>query len=53
MKYEIEYEETYGGIFEIEADSEEDAKTEFDMNFEYYSRKLWCNDSRMEIRECK
>ena len=42
MKYTITYQETYGGVFEIEADSEQEATEIFQNDFDYYSRKFDC-----------
>lgn len=53
MKYIIEYKETYGGCFDIEADSKEEALDIFYNEFDYYSRKLWCVDSITDVIETK
>lgn len=53
MTFTVEYKETYGGCFDIEAETEQEALDIFGENFDYYSRKLWCMDSSSEIIEAK
>lgn len=53
MTFTVEYTETYGGCFDIEAESEQEALDIFDKEFENFSRKFWCMDSSTEIIEAK
>ena len=53
MKYTITYQETYGGVFEIEAESEDEAREIFQEDFDYYSRKFDCWDTDIVVEEDK
>ena len=51
MLFNVEYKEVYGGNFEIEAESEEEAIDLFYEDFDYYSRKLWCINTTLDVEQ--